>query len=158
MGYLYVLYIHAALLSLLYSVRMHDQLQQAGSTAPQPAPAAVEPARDRQPSGHHHHHQHHRHAPHRGNHHHHRAANNPASSRRRAGGGGDVAAVNGTGSPALLLAASPTSSTSSLNSDVDRHGAPLHAAAAGLAPPADPLSGTTPLVRYVRPRSLPAEA
>ena len=47
--------------------------------------------------------------------------------------------INGTGSPALLLA-SPNSSTSSLNSDIERP------AVVSLAP--DPLS-SSPLVRYV---------
>ena len=63
----------------------------------------------------------------------------PASDHHRRRRDVTSAGINGTGSPALLLG-SPNSSTSSLNSDVDRQVAP------SVAP--DPLS-ISPLVRYV---------
>ena len=123
------------------SVTMHDRVQQQASQA------SADP--HRQPSSHHHHH----------HHHHHQQPSQDANNRRNrnsrtatatAASGSPVpehhrrrrdvtsAGVNGTGSPALLLA-SPNSSTSSLNSDVDRQ------VAVSVAP--DPLS-TSPLVRY----------
>jgi len=124
------------------SVTMHDRVQQQQQAVP-PPPGA-------EPSSHHpHHHHHHHHQPGRD-------ANNRRHRNSRTGAPGappgapgdhhrrrrDVtsAGINGTGSPALLLA-SPNSSTSSLNSDVDRQVTP------GVVAP-DPLS-SSPLVRYV---------
>lgn len=134
---------------------MHERVTQQQQTAqPQPPQLPGQPSVD--PYHHHHHHRHYNpnqqhqqpvadatnnRRP-RNNNSRLSASSQPVPDHHRRRRDVTSAGINGTGSPALLLA-SPNSSTSSLNSDIDRQTA---AAAVNMAP--DPLSAS-PLVRYV---------